>query len=350
MVLAVVGGQFGSEAKGHVIGHLASRFLVHVRTGAPNAGHTVWHGGKEWKMRSVPCGWINPQATLIIGAGAVIDARLLEKEVHDLEAAGHDIYRRLWVDEKAILIDPAWHHATEGGVSGAAHQLIGSTGEGVGPARMAKIARGTFPSSNRWAQMERVKDNLDPRIQVADTVGMLADFIDEEVPILLEGTQGSGLSLTHGPWPYCTSADTNAAQLASDAGIPPQLVETLLVCRSYPIRVAGNSGPLPKETSWKTLQMENEHTTVTGKIRRVGEWDDEVVKRAIMLNRPKSIALMFADYVDPSCAGHIHEVGPAVLRWTEDLEKRLGVPVSLVGTGPRTIVDMGEEYGCGSLI
>lgn len=343
-VLAVVGGQLGSEGKGAVVAHLASQFKIHVRTGAPNAGHTVWHEGREWKMRSVPCGWINPQATLIIGAGAVVDVQLLEKEIEALEKAGHDIYRRLWVDEKAILLDPVWHHSIEGGIEGEAHRLIGSTGEGVGPARMAKIARGTFPSSNRWAQLEFAGGGgLDPKIRVTDTVELLAGHVDAGTDILLEGTQGSGLSLTHGPWPFCTSADTNAAQLASDAGIPPQAINSvLLVCRTYPIRVAGNSGPLPKETSWKKLGLAPEQTTVTLKTRRVAEWDDEVVKRAIMLNRPSSIALMFADYVDPRCAGFTGGLLPPVLRWIHELEFRLGVRVSLVGTGPQSTFERGE--------
>lgn len=371
-ITALVGGQFGSEGKGLIAEKICMNYPVHVRTGAPNAGHTYYVNGSvhdhelstpppgevgqmrgriKIVARSVPCGAANPDALLIIGAGALIDLELLLNEVSDLDWMGLEVSKRLVVDEKAMLIDPIRHHRFEGGVEGQAHQLIGSTGEGVGPARMAKISRGTM--RNTWAAISSVSDPdtlaylHGKGIATGDTAGLLNDHIDGGSSVLLEGTQGSGLSLTHGSWPYVTSTDTNAAQMASDAGIAPQLItDTILVCRTFPIRVAGNSGPLPEETSWEEVGQPKERTTVTKKVRRVGRWDDELVRRAIMLNRPSEIALTFADYVHPGIAGRTDpaEIPSRVFSWLEKLEARLGVPISMVGTGPDSVFQSEPKY------
>lgn len=341
-VTALVGGQYGSEGKGVIARHIADDYAVHVRTGAPNAGHTFHHEGRNWVARSVPVGWVNPEASIVIGPGALIDAALLRAEVKEIEAAGYEIRGRLFIDGRAVLVDPVRHHAHEGGVDGVAHLLIGSTGEGVGPARMAKIARGTWPKDVPWAKCERVMDRPDLFEWVNcgvefNTVTLVNDMIDTGHAVLLEGTQGSGLSLTYGPWPYVTSTDTNAASLAADAGIAPSLVtSTILVCRTFPIRVAGNSGPLPNETSFEEIGVEPETTTVTKKTRRIAEWDDEVVMDAIRVNRPNQIAITFADYIDPDARGAEiwSDLPDSVQRWLLDTEIRLGVEITMVSCGP----------------
>lgn len=376
-VTALVGAQFGSEGKGLIAEKIATQYGVHVRTGAPNAGHTYYidgpvvcsicgidHDRDESAMcedgeatssrikvvaRSVPVGASNPNALLLIGPGGLIDLDLLVNEVKELDALGLHVSERLIIDERAMIIDPVRHHNFEGGVDGYAHQAIGSTGEGVGPARMAKIARGTMTTPKQgpaWlniAQVGEWADVLeDAGISIGDTAAILNEQIDQGVPVLLEGTQGSGLSLVHGPWPFCTSSDTNAAQLAVDAGVAPQLItDVILVARSFPIRVAGNSGPLPQETTFEALGQPEERTTVTKKVRRIGIWTDELVRRAIMLNRPTEIALTFGDYLDKSAHGcTMWDALPTGLRdYVADLEERLGVHVNMIGTGPDTIVN-----------
>lgn len=358
--MAVVGGQFGSEAKGAVVARIADEYDYHVRTGAPNAGHTYYVDGPEMPMgiagygmervkvvaRSVPVGAVNRNATLIIGAGALIDVDLLSQEVDELDRLGLDVSSRIVVDEAAMVVDPQRHHAFEGGVEGYAHELIGSTGEGVGPARMAKIARGTFAHpSPSWARIDQVKQFRDQLhnagIPTGDTARLLNDVIDAGATVLLEGTQGSGLSLTHGPWPFVTSHDTNAATLAADAGIAPQLVsDVMLVFRTFPIRVAGNSGPLPGETSWEEIHQPEERTTVTKKVRRVAVWDLTSALRAVMLNRPTEAALMFIDYWNKDAAGvTTWDALPETVKYrVEDYEEDLGVPITMLGTGPDSII------------
>jgi len=336
MVTALVGGQYGSEGKGVIAAHLAGRYQVHVRTGGPNAGHSFVHEGRLWKMRSVPCGWASPQARLVIGAGGLVDPELLRSEAAALDATGYAVSARLLVDRHAGLLDERFHEL-EGGTGGEAHQRIGSTGEGIGPARMARIARGTCaPPYDRFRLAADAAPGELPGT-IADTALLLNEAIDRGENVLLEGTQGSGLSLIHGPWPYVTSADTNAAQLAADAGIAPQRVsDVLLVCRTFPIRVGGNSGPLAEETSWQELGLAEERTTVTQTVRRVGRFDWEMVARAVMLNRPARIALTFLDYLYPELRGERDwaRFPEQARRHVFALEQRLGVPVGLIGTGP----------------
>ena len=70
--------------------------------------------------------------------------------------------------------------------------------------------------------------------------------------ILLEGTQGTGLSIFHGDYPSVTSRDTTVSGCLSEAGIGPRRVNRIvLVCRTYPIRVGGQSGDFSKEIDWR---------------------------------------------------------------------------------------------------
>lgn len=342
--IAVVGGQFGSEAKGHAVQALVygpgPTPDVHVRTGGPNAGHTIWHRGFEWKMRQVPCGWIDPQAELIIGPGAVLDVDLLVAEVMNLQQAGYYVLDRLHVDSRATVI-LSDHQQMEGHTGGYAHQQIGSTGEGVGAARMARIGRGVL--------MPR-----DLPFQAAGETQLLQDMgvVVEDVTdfywgrrVLLEGTQGFGLSLTLGEWPYVTSADTTAAQLCADAGFPvTDCGEVVLVVRCYPIRVAGNSGRLPHETSWEALGLPEERTTVTQKVRRVAEFDLELVVQAAANNGATSLVLTGIDQRFPEAKGMLywHELPEAAREWVQQLESQVGVPIYYVGTGPASGCWAGE--------
>ena len=171
---------------------------------------------------------------------------------------------------------------------------------------------------------------------------------DSCADILIEGTQGSALSLLHSHWPYCTSIDTNAAGIISEVGIAPSRVtDVLMVVRTYPIRVAGNSGPMKNETTWEDIsnnvgQHVEEKTTVTKKVRRVAEWDQELYEQSCILNEPTEIALMFADYIDPEVAGCtdiIEVLSSSILRdfiYENGLQNKL----KYVGTGPRTIAEL----------
>lgn len=339
-ILAVVGGQYGSEGKGVVVNHIANRYDVHVRVGGPNAGHSFNHDGSVFKMQVVPCGWTNRKATLVLGRGMLIDPEHLRKEVQMVERNDPTIWKRLLVDGRAGILSKE-HHAEEGGTAGELHQRIGSTGEGVGASRLARIRRDPSNFKFFW----EVAPDFDlTNLMCGDTQAVIMNQLAENKNVLLEGTQGSGLSLIHGPWPYVTSADTNAGQMAADVGIPPRFVNrTCLVVRTYPIRVAGNSGPLQGELTWADMSARvgkdlEERTTVTKKVRRVGEWDEKLFMQGVELNHPTSIALMFADYISPEDEGKrrfssLSKRTRDFVKYVEDLS---GVPVALIGTGGPT--------------
>lgn len=313
-VTAIVGAQYGSEGKGVVAARLARRFDVAVRTGGPNAGHTFWHDGKVHKMRQIPCAWINPHCELVLGAGAVIDPSVLFDEA---KITGRIPY----IDRRAVIIEPKYREAEAGIVT-----TIGSTGEGVGVARMLKAAR----RGDAILAADEYKSTS------IDTVSLLWARLNKGKNVMLEGTQGAGLSLHHGEYPFVTSEDTNVAQLLANAGIAPDwLGHTLLVARTYPIRVGGHSGPLAGELTWDAIPggPEPERTTVTNRQRRIGSWDNRLFQRAIMLNEPCGVVLTFADYIDPDIRDKSSAVewSDTLLDLIHSIEKE--APVVLVGVG-----------------
>lgn len=362
---ALVGAQYGSEGKGAIAAALADRFDIHVRTGGPNAGHT-YYVDKPWAdhlthdardgipermklvSRQVPVGAKDPNAFLYLGPAAMLDVDLLIQEVDELNKAGIDVRGRLSVDERALVIDPVRHHAEEGGVSGQAHKKIGSTGEGVGLARMAHLNRTALIHRDiAWTHIDHagdqeIRERLEGEgLSVYNTTRILFESLEAGANVLLEGTQGSGLSSVTGPWPYCTSADTNAGQLCVDAGISPRwLRNVILVARTFPIRVAGNSGPMGNEVDWETVGVEPETTTVTKKVRRVGTWDLELFRTAIRLNGPEpGVFFTFLDYIDPHVTGvtNWEDLTAHALDWVNERTKIEDVVVLGVGTGPDSV-------------
>lgn len=323
---AIVGAQWGSEGKGVVAAALAPWFKAAVRTGGPNAGHTFFHAGQKHVARGIPCAWINSYCDLIIGAGAVVDYDLIRREAGEIPISPD---RLIYVDRQAVVIPEGAHNAEQ-----ELRLRIGSTAEGVGIARRMKIERddsaATLTTDYEW----------DKPFRLADTVRLLSEHLAMGHEVMLEGTQGSALSLHHGDWPYVTSNDTNAAQMAADAGIAPSHVEhVILVARSYPIRVAGPSGPMGHEVDWSEIPgaPKPELTTVTKKQRRIATWSDETFARAVLLNNPCGVVLTFADYLDPDLAG---ETDPNLVMSSEPVKRLIGgiehdhrVPVIAAGTG-----------------
>lgn len=343
----LVGGQYGSEGKGAVAAHVANDYDVHVRVGSPNAGHTIWWKDEKHVMQSIPCGWINPNASIVIGRGALLNMKQFMKELVHILTYYPDFLNRLYIDPEAGILDEKFHQQ-EGGTEGEMHKRIGSTGEGVGPARVARINR----DPSQFRQFKNVAEEYGLETCLCtNTPRFLADLQDGGHNILIEGTQGSGLSLLHSHYPYCTSIDTNAAGIISEVGIAPSRVtDVLMVVRTYPIRVAGNSGYMKNEITWEELnrrmgvEITPEKTTVTKKVRRIAEWDDELFEQSCILNAPTEIALTFADYIDPSIA---NSANTALVVGSEPLtefirEHNLADKLKYIGTGAKTMVEVNK--------
>lgn len=343
----LVGGQYGSEGKGAIAAKIANDYQVHVRVGSHNAGHTIYWSGEKHVMQSIPCGWINPNAVIVIGRGALLNMKQFMKELVNIQRFYPDFIKRLVIDPETGILDDRFHEM-EGGVDGEMHKRIGSTGEGVGPARVARLNRDPeqyyqFKDiAKKYGLEECLTENTPKYIATAQDMGM---------NVLIEGTQGSALSLLHSYWPYCTSIDTNAAGIISEVGIAPtRVTNVLMVVRSYPIRVAGNSGPMKGEITWEELSkrigkdMVPEKTTVTKKVRRIAEWDDKLFEQSCILNAPTEIALTFADYIDPQIYGAT-TVGELEQSWRLmkfiDMHGLNDGKLVYVGTGPDTVVEVG---------
>ena len=341
----LVGGQYGSEGKGAIAAHVANDYRVHIRVGSPNAGHTIYWNGAKHVMQSIPCGWINPDAYIVIGRGALLNMKQFMKELVHIMQYYPQFLSRLFIDPEAGILDEKFHQQ-EGGTEGEMHKRIGSTGEGVGPARVARINRD--PSQFRQFKYVAAEYGLEQCL-APNTPEMIADWQDMGFNILVEGTQGSALSLLHSYWPYCTSIDTNAAGIISEVGLAPSRVtDVLLVCRTYPIRVHGNSGPMWGEITWDEIKDKNgkpitpEKTTVTKKTRRIARWDDALFRESCLLNAPTEIALTFADYVDPELyeCNDVKRILASSKLMEFLAEHGLGEKLKYIGTGPSTVVEV----------
>lgn len=346
----LVGGQFGSEGKGQIAYYLHQRqpYTYAVRVGGPNAGHTFYYpNGIKQVVQSLPCAAMDG-AIGVVGAGGLILPEVLDKELYDAWRLRGEQPARVLLDENAVIIRPA-HLATE--QSGLVAR-IGSTGEGVGAATAAKIMR---EESLTVGQLGLSKLGVD--VQTPWWEGVLTkantglvlnlELLQSPVRVMLEGTQGYGLSLhTGGFYPRCTSRQCTPQGLLSETGVNPanaRLTEVILVLRTFPIRVAGNSGPLEQEITWEELQAETggyvaapEITTVTKKVRRIGRMDWNLVDRAILECRPTGLALTFFDYLHPDAAGLTEPDALSKQHWEtiQQWEGRLGVPILYLSTGP----------------
>ena len=341
-LIVVVGGQFGSEGKGSIVGYLArtepKKVLV-IRVGGPNAGHTVYDHGRRYAMRQVPVGFVNPRASLAIGPGSEIDENVLHNEVQNLEHAGFLIRDRLYIDPSATILEPS--HIAQG----EQQRRRGSTGKGVGVVRAERV--------RRRAETVRDQETIWPGI-LFPVQDLAAQWLRQGGTVIVEGTQGYGLGLHTPYYPFTTSGDCTAIDMLAQAQIPPWTahngLQVWVVLRTHPIRVAGDSGPLWDETSWEQLagetdgHVEPEYTTVTQKERRVGRWDMALAQTAIQRNGgPPSVrvALTMFDYWHPLAAGAISwpEASLDMRERVDKLEQELGARIELVGTGPDTIID-----------
>jgi adenylosuccinate synthase len=328
----VVGGQYGSEGKGKITSYLAVRDNVDivVRCGGPNSGHTVDFKGQRYELRSLPAGFINQRTRLLLAAGSLINPEILLTEI---KATGVDP-RRVGVDRNAGIIS-----SSEGQEERKLRlrDRLGSTLSGTG--------FGVASRALRNPDFKLAKDVPELQNLITDVSAEVNSTLDSDGKVIIEGTQGFGLSVYHSPhYPYATSRDTTASGFLSEVGVSPRLVTNVIMAvRTYPIRVAGNSGPLANEITWEELRRRSgyptdirEFTTTTKKLRRVGLFDLALVLRAVNTNRPTQIALHGADYLayyNKSVTSYFG-LNKETRDFISALEKETNVPVTIIGTGP----------------
>ncbi len=335
LVDVIVSGQYGSEGKGHICAHIATEYGILVRVGGPNAGHQV--ADPRYNYRQLPSGTqSNPDAKILIAAGSTISPTRILREIAECDAA-----RRIVIDEQAMVIEEAdvAFESREGGLG-----TIGSTKQGAGSALARKILnRSKEPMLGGPVRL--AKDHPDLLPFVGSVGRELEEAYSSGTRVMLEGTQGTGLSIHHGHYPHVTARETTTAGCLADAGIAPSRVRrVVMVMRRYPIRVGGESGPMGIEIDFETVSkrsgvplediLKTEVGSVSGKQRRVAEFDWEQLRRSAVLNGATDIALSFSDYisVDNRKAQTFDQLTAETHRFIASVEAVANAPVSLIST------------------
>lgn len=321
----VAGAQYGSEGKGKIAFEWAQRSHANavVRVGGPNSGHTVIDAhGSPVVFRQLPTAALLPNVMSVLTPGSYIDLDVLSKELSFAEADPTSVC----IDPRAVIVT---HQDRTNEQKSGLTSRIGSTGSGTGSAVARRVSRD--------GSLTRASDIPELQPYLRDTLPYLR-HVANTGRLIIEGTQGYGLSLLHGQeGDFSTSRDTTAAGFLSETGLSPLDVdEIVLVARAFPIRVAGNSGSLRQEISWAEVGARTglddlkELTTVTQKVRRVGEFDPDIVLRAIAANRPTHLVMNHLDYVAKLDSNE----GQAQARqFICDAEEALDRRIDFVGTG-----------------
>lgn len=340
-IVVVVGGQWGDEGKGRIVDLLARKARVVARYSAGNnAGHTIVNERGEFKLHLVPAGIFYPEKTCVIGNGVAVDPAVLLGEIEQLQQRGIDT-AKLFVSDRANLIMP-WHREIDRldeKLRGDA--AIGTTGKGVGPCFIDKVARRGIRLAdllNPEDLVHRVRTVLDYqnrvitgvyggqplelesccdsmlefgrrlRPYIADTQQIVLDAHRSGDYVLLEGAQGSLLDLDHGTYEYVTSSVPSSTSGGAAIGIgigPTDIQRVVGVFKSYCTRV-GN-GPFPTELHDETAQKLRDHGkeygrgeygTTTGRPRRIGWLDAVAARYSVRFNGLAAVALTRLDVLD----------------------------------------------------
>jgi adenylosuccinate synthase len=271
-----------------------------------------------------------------------IGERNLLQEIADCQV---DV-ERLFIDPQAMIISSQDVRAERRLV-----ETIGSTGQGGGASTARRISR------SRDVVLAGDVPVLRPYTR-RSVVELLEESYARGEKVLLEGTQGTGLSLYHGFYPHVTSRDTTVSGCLAESGIAPGRVrKVVMVCRTYPIRVMDpeghTSGPMSREVTWEEIAArsgipldtlkEAEVGSVSGNPRRVGEFDWAQLRRASVLNAPTDIALTFADYlsIENRKARRFEQLTEETIHFIDEVERVAAARVSMVGVDfhPRSIID-----------
>lgn len=320
----IVDAFWGDSGKGKTCAHLARKLdaALAVRAGiGTNAGASIiLDDDQVIRARQLPTGWLNPRTRVAVGSGVLVDPRIFLDEV---ERFG--LKERATVDRRCAVITPEHIEAERCDANLAKN--VGSTCTGNGYARSDFILR-------RGIQ---ARDVPELRPYLADVARAVNETAARET-VLIEGSQGTFLSLALSPdYPYTTSDNCTAAAAIDDVGLNWKLVQdVVLVVKAMPTRVG--SGPLPHEMSEEETLARGvaEYGTVTGRMRRkASQIDWDLLAYSVMLNGPTQIALTFCDHYDPAMrqARTRDDVTPHVRDLIAQVEKVASAPVTLVDTG-----------------
>jgi adenylosuccinate synthase len=376
----VLGGQWGDEGKGKLTDALAADADLVVRAnGGANAGHTVKTDQGVFKLHLIPSGILNPRTDCIVGAGVVVDPRLVLDEMEHLSQRGISL-DRLSISERAHIVMPYHPILDQLEETDRLEGSIGTTLRGNGPAYSDKVARRgvrmaefvdgaalrarlhtELPRWNRllshvynadafdleelFAELAELGERLRPYVK--PTEPFVAETLAAGKRVIVECAQGAMLDVDYGTYPFVTSSATTAAGACQGSAVPPTRVDRVLgVFKAYSTRVG--AGPLPTELTDATGQLirerGNEYGTTTGRPRRTGWFDAVAARYVAQLNGISDIALTLIDVFDvfetiKVCVaydldGRTIDTVPARI---EDLARIQPIYEELVGWGSSTV-------------
>ncbi len=357
-VVVVIGAQWGDEAKGKMVDLLSEQAEIVARfNGGDNAGHTVVNQYGTFKLRLTPNGFSNPMSTCVIGPGVVVNLATLLDEINTIQSRGINLIDRLWVSPRCSVVMP-YHPMVEEiyeEVKGSG--ATGSTRRGMGPVYADKVSYNAIRLAD-FANPELLTEKL--RIQlgvknrlfasfgmdqlvleavvkeklaqyerlrsaVREPFGMLQETLRRGGEILLEGAQGTLLDNDWGTYPFCTASTTIASGAGGGLGIAPRWISRVIgVTKAYTTRVG--AGPMPTELfdemGEAIRKAGAEFGTVTGRPRRCGWFDAEIVRFTAQLNGFTEIALTKLDVLDSLpririCTGYRHPASEGLHHYWE---------------------------------
>lgn len=325
----VLSGQWGSEAKGKIVGYIANNCNIDIAVCnfMPNAGHTYVHGNKTFMFRQLPVSAINENAIVVLAPTSAIDVNLLNFEVNEFEKVfGYSVHDRLYIDSRAMIISDKHIKEEKNSL-----YKISSTMKGCGSAFSEKIMRGLE------VILAKDSDFINSRFQLCDTSSFLYNSIKAGARCIGELPQGFDLSINHGfKYPYVTSRDITPMQFMNDCGLPFQFLGDVYgVIRTFPIRVgnakkkeiaveesdmtnedigySGNYYLDQQEIKWEDVsKIANrsimELTSVTKRVRRVFTFSENQYKRFLRICAPNKLCITFADYIgfEPLYSMNLH--------------------------------------------
>ena len=333
--LIVLGAQWGDEGKGKIVDLLTDRANVVIRyAGGHNAGHTIITGKGKYILHLIPSGILHPRKKCCLGGGMVLDPEAFLTELKSLGERGVKVGSRLKISPDIHIIMP--YHKTMDVESEKLRgkRKIGTTGRGIGPAYVDKIARTGIRLADlldRDVLKDKLEHNLAEKNFIFEKVyriptlnakamyrrflkyGRLLEPYVEDVSrlvfeekrrgrnILFEGAQGTMLDVDHGSYPFVTSSSAIAGGACTGVGVGPTAIDAVLgVIKAYTTRVG--EGPFPTELEGGVGEQlrdgGSEYGSTTGRPRRCGWFDAVIARYSCRINNFSGMALTKLDVLD----------------------------------------------------
>jgi adenylosuccinate synthase len=328
-VTAVIGSQWGDEGKGKVVDYLSEQVDYVARfNGGNNAGHTVVNKFGTFKIHLVPSGIFAQNTVGLIGGGVVIDPSVLLEEIDMLNKAGVGVEGRLWISPRSHLIMPYHKILDDLYEEAKGAGATGTTRRGIGPVfadkvsyngiRWSDFASEIFESrlkvqielknkiivalGGETLRYEKVRDTYGEyyarlRPYIRELFGTVQEGLKANKNFLLEQAMGTFLDTDWGTYPFVTASTTIPSAASAGLGIPPRHITNVIgVTKAYTTRVG--AGPLPTEiydVESEVYKKFGETAATTGRTRRVGWLDLEIVRTAVQLSGVTELCLTKLD-------------------------------------------------------